>query len=1068
MTVRRLCLALWLVPAAAMAAGPIKLKPAPREIEPQPRSGPAAVRPPPPDELAVEIATERKRDQLIEELQAILPRISEGERKADLTFQLAELWWEKARFQSMREVKEYDEAQAKWSAERKGEEPRIDDRRSAGYRQEALQLYQEILERHPAYARTDEVLFVVGYNLAESGRKQEAVRRYQELIDRHPRSRFVPDAWVQMGEQSFANNDLAHARAAYEKAAAYRLPKLYPFAIYKLAWCDYNAGDHRAAIARFQEVVSYADAQAGSQGASDRVQLRNEALRDIILSYARLDAIDEAAAYLKAKGGERAIELLNRLAATCFDSGKFEAAIRVYRMLQADDPRNLRAPSWQQRILLANDKLNRRDQVVSEIHRLVAEYGPRGAWAQANAGQKGALAEADDLAESALRELVQDYHHEAIKTKSAATYRLARDIYRQYLETFPRSEAAYSMRFFYAEILYSLEQWDDAAAQYEQVAGADPRGMYAQKAAYDAILALEKSVSISRGKRTKRELADAARVDERKAKGAVERDRALPRQAAGKDLQPEPIPGNEQKLVAACERYLRLAPGAKDEIAIRYKAAFVFYDHRHFVEAAKRFGDIILRWPTDPWSQKAAELSLDILNTKEEWAALSDLAHRFLQNRQLAPQGGKFAKEAARIGEGARFKAVMQIYEQKKDPALAAREFRAFVAEYPKSQYAPRALYNALVIADQADQLDLEIAAGEELLREHPEAEAELMKLALPALASACERSGRFRDAVRYFEQSFSRWPSDARAADWLYEAALQREASGEDDRAAAAWQRYLTGFGTRPDAARVAFDLGLLFERQKQWKRAADHWAGFARKWEKSATPAQLLLARYRHGLALRELKSAQAAQALAEIPQRYARLPQDARASPALIDAAAHARFLAVDQAFNEFLAIHFKYTRQRDLVHVLKVKNARLGALLSSYAEVIAIGSPRWSEAAFERIGEAYRNFNKGLLEAPMPRGLDPEQQDLYRSTLESQALPLEDKAVEAFRRAISVAEKSGVYTDSQLKAQDFLREYQPDAFGEVHKAALAEGERLRRTAPAVTDPGAAPGSGRGGGR
>jgi len=66
------------------------------------------------------------------------------------------------------------------------------------------------------------------------------------------------------------------------------------------------------------------------------------------------------------------------------------------------------------------------------------------------------------------------------------------------------------------------------------------------------------------------------------------------------------------------------------------------------------------------------------------------------------------------------------------------------------------------------------------------------------------------------------------------------------------------------------------------------------------------------------------------------------------------------------------------------------------------VVAIGSPMWSTASFERIGEAYRNFNKGLLDAPTPRGLDAEQQDLYRSTLEGQALPLEDKATEAFAR------------------------------------------------------------------
>ena len=151
---------------------------------------------------------------------------------------------------------------------------------------------------------------------------------------------------------------------------------------------------------------------------------------------------------------------------------------------------------------------------------------------------------------------------------------------------------------------------------------------------------------------------------------------------------------------------------------------------------------------------------------------------------------------------------------------------------------------------------------------------------------------------------------------------------------------------------------------------------------------------------------------------------------------------------------MAIHFRYLRQADLVYVLKVKNTRIARLLSAYGEVIAVGSPRWSEAAFARIGEAYRNFNKGLLDAPMPRGLDREQQELYRSMLESQALPLEDKAVEAFAKAIAISRTTGVYSEWVVKAQDLLREYQPDAYGDVHRPGFAESAPTRPVAPELT--------------
>ena len=1070
-------LLLWLFCAApgASAASALKLKPAPKDV-PAERKGPAHVKAPTSEnDVERDAAADKKRDELIADLKTIIPKIPDSEKKADLYFQLAELWWEKARYVSLQENKDYDDAYAKWSESRKtegpgarggaagaaiGEEPKLATRQSDAYRKESLRLYQIILKSYPNYERKDEVLFVVAYNLYEAGQKQEAIQNYNTLIKQYPQSRFVPDAYVQMGEHFFTTNDLTRARAAFEKAASFKLPKLYPFAVYKLAWCDYNAGEYQGSIEKFKDVISYQEQQ---QNGRDRIQLKSEALKDIVLAYAQIDAIDSATAYLHEKGGDKALDYVNKLAATYFETGKFDQAIRVYKNLEAEAPTHVRAPAWQQKILLAYDKLNKRDKVLQEMKRLVADYGPNTPWARANAESKGAIAEANDLAESALRELVQDYHQEAIKTKSVATYKLARDIYRQYLETFPESETAYSMRFYYSEILYALEDWDEAAVQYDKVVESDPKGSYSQKAAYDAILALEKSVDIGKGKLKKHELADATKIDERKSKGQVEQTRTIKLQTVTKEIPEEPIPDNEQKLISACEKYLTTAPGSKDEIVIRYKAAFVYYDHRHFVEAAKRFGDIILKWPTDAWSQKAADLSLDILNTKEEWLALSDLAHKFLMNKKLTPNGSKFEKEVAQIGEGAKFKYVMQVYEVNKDYPLAAKEFRDFVAQYPKSDHAPKALYNAMIIADKADQLDLEIAAGSQLMSQYPRADADIVKLTVPGLAAACERAARYKDAIQWYEDAQSRWPTDEKAPDWLFNAAVWREGLADDAGALADWQKYLKQYGQRPDAAKIAFNIGLIVERQKDYKKINEYWYVFQQQWSQAATPGQLLLARYKQGLAMRELRAPDLAIVMGEVAQRFARLP-DSEKAPPVIDAAAHARFLGVEGNFNDFIAIHFNYTRQSDLVYVLKIKNARMGRLLAQYGEVINIGSPKWSEAAFERIGEAYRNFNKGLLDAPTPRGLDPEQQELYRSTLESQALPLEDKATEMFTKSIEVSRKSGVYSDWVLKAQDFMREYQPDAYGEVHKPGFLDGEQSRAAAaPDLTPLPASAGSG-----
>ena len=671
------------------------------------------------------------------------------------------------------------------------------------------------------------------------------------------------------------------------------------------------------------------------------------------------------------------------------------------------------------------------------MERLVAGYGPRSDWAKANAAKGASLTEANELAESALRELVQDYHQEAIKTKNAATYRLARDIYRRYLEAFPESESAYHLRFYYAEILYALEEWEAAAEQYAKVADADPRGEYAQKAAYDAILALEKAQAIAQGKLSKHELEDGARVDERRAKGEVERSARAARPSGGGAEQP--IPAVEQNLIAACDRYVRIAPDASDQVAVRYKAAFILYERGHHADASMRFAEIVARWPSDPIAQKAADLSLDILNAKEDWIALSDLANELRANAALSPPGSDFANRVTKIAEGARFKYALDIYERRKDTVLAAKEFNDFVARYPRSEYAPVALNDSVVIAEKGDRLDLVIEAAEQLLHDYPDAADALRKPAMLSLASAYERSARFAEATKWYEQYAATWPADPKAPDQLFNAAIWREGAGDEAGALADWRRYVERYGHRADAPRIAFNIGLILERQQHWRDAAAHWREFQRSYERRALPGQLLLARYKEGLARRELQQEGGAAAFADVARRFGALPEKERTA-AVVDAAAHSRFLVVEPAFDSFLAIRFRSARQSEVVATLKAKSARMATLLKAYRDVVDLGSARWSEAALTRLGEAYSDFNKGLLEAPVPRGLDAEQQELYRTTLQGQALPLENKAVDAFREAIELSHRTGFYSEWTLRAQRALREYRPEQVADRHEPAL----------------------------
>src|SRR5205823_2954336 len=153
--------------------------------------------------------------------------------------------------------------------------------------------------------------------------------------------------------------------------------------LFVLAYNQYEIGDKPGALHSYQALIEQFP--------------RSRFVPD---AYAQIDAMEDAAIYLDAKAGAHSVDLIDRLAATYFESGKFDRAIRVFRLLQAKAPADPRAAGWQRKILLAYDKLNERGAVAQEMERLVETYGPHSDWAKANAAKGASLTEANELAES--------------------------------------------------------------------------------------------------------------------------------------------------------------------------------------------------------------------------------------------------------------------------------------------------------------------------------------------------------------------------------------------------------------------------------------------------------------------------------------------------------------------------------------------------------------------------------------------------------------------------------------------------------------------------------------------
>ncbi|WP_257446627.1 tetratricopeptide repeat protein [Archangium lipolyticum] len=1076
---------------------------------------------------------DRKRDEAIEGFKRLIPKLQEGShRRADMLYRLAELYWEKSKYLYQQEMNRYLAAEKAHDAAtargEKQEPPKEDHRDSERYRAETMRIYEELLSGYAEWPQRDEILFYLGYNLQELGRRDDAVKRYHQLIQEYPQSQFVPDTYVQLGNHYFDNNKLKEAREYYEKARESKVPKVYAYAVYKLAWCDYNAGAYDEGLAKLHEVVDYAGERGEELG-----DLKTESLNDVIVFYVKLDRAQDGIAYFKQKAPEKRQErLISKMAVQLMDVGLYDSAIETYRTLIQDKPMGPGAPEYQQSIVKSFEGLRKRDQVRAEMKRMVELYRPGGEWWQANAGNKPVLRNAFGVTEEAMRVMVTDYHQEAQKTRQVETYRLARDIYKQYVDTFASSndpefisDYAFNMRFFYAEILWALEEWEAAAVQYDavvafQVPDRDSarevsNEQYRKNASFAAIMAYDKLVKIERGQLAKTELKDGQKVDENKSKGQVEKKGRLTKK--GTDQAEEPLTRFEERLVAACDTYNKLYPDNPDEIDLRYQAALIVYDRHHYVDAARRFGEIINKFPAERRSRDAADLTMYVLESREEWLELNKLSRQFLANEKLLKPSPEFAARVARVVEGSQYKWIHEVvYQKEKNPAKAAELFLDYVKEFPRSDNADRALTSAMVIFQEAGQIDRGVQAGERVLSDYsgsifePKVRYTLARLyeKLAEFRKAAAMYAAFVDtydtATRAFAPQASQGKDkqarasskkgkdskDAKAkesrsndaqgtdearagkdaerrqllaeaekwvADALFNAGLWWEGVGESDKAITAYRAYLTRFKDRPDVPQIAYNIALVHEKDGKWAEAARAFESFTEAYGKDSRTAagQVYLARYQQLLAYRKVKDARNIERVQdELVRGWARLSPEEKQRPELLNAYGHARFLAVEGDWQRYVGIKFKNvaTIRRDLA----AKQQSIQKVEKAYTDVLATGSGEWGIAALTRVGLAYSDFARNILESPDPSGLDEEQLAMYRGELENLALPLEDKANEALEKALGKAYELALYNEWTLAAQEQVNRYHPGAYAQVRQVPF-RGSEFFVTADVAKEPG-----------
>ena len=975
----------------------------------------------------------QKRHESMSFLKDLLRRgTAQGEQKAEMLLRLADLYFEEGRDIYLQEMDKFQtEYDACFNDEHCNAEGMLpDNEESHDWQSKSIKLYQQILSNYPQYQRADEATFYLATALQEIGQPDNAVKEFTRLVRTYPQSSWVPDSYVMIGEYYFERNNAYKALVAYQKAAAYRDSDKYSFALYKLAWCYYNVGEYGKAIDTMKTVVAHAMSSVNAdEGArKSKIQLQDEALKDLVRFFADAGEMDEAYAYFNKLGKKNLIRsMLKRLATTYFEQGKFEQCIQTYRRLIAEDPQSKNAPEYQNEIIQAYQKIGKKHETLQEIDRLLKTYGKNSSWARANASNHEALANASHHIEKNLRTVSTNYHNEAKKlgTGRAAkeTYALAYTAYKVYLNEFPDSKYSYDVRYAFGELLYSINKYDEAYTQYMKVVSIDEKGKHSEFCSESAIFAAKKMVKKTGNSSSSPNPGDTGSIA---------------------------LSEWEQNLLTALDQYSRLFPESKKTKNIIYESAYLLYNKNHFKDASDRFRIVIAMDPQSKEAEQAANLILDSFTLVEDWSNLKDVSKAFYDQDGLG--SSQFKKDVYGIYERASFKLIEVTFEKSQDKAAAADAYWAFYEEFPTSEVADVALNNTAFYYHETGNLRRSMEARHTLIDSFPKSKFYANNIA--SLGFDYESIADFENAAMWYEKLFTIDKEHESAADALYSAGLFRRALGDWQTAIKDFEKYITEFPDRPDIQTVTLDIGAIYEENSKWSEASKVYYTFFTK-KKADTPIeQQFFARLRYGICLKELgQTTTLDKHWKDTIDQFKRI-QESTAPEDLgmaVEIVSRAMFERAEAQYSKYADMRISgpanpsSTGRRATDKILKKqlvdKAKALQEVEVTYVQIIGTGAGEWGIAALVRLGLAYENMASSLQDSYIPGYLTADQKELYNMALEDKIYPQEEKAVEAYHKALQKSFELSLYNDNTAHAVRRLGILRPDDFPGLEEMLMA---------------------------
>jgi cellulose synthase operon protein C len=880
-------------------------------------------------------------DQEIKKLYALSRKYKTSKNRGEIWLRLAERFVEKGKIIEMKVQDNYEKKLGLWENKKIKRKPVLAKNPGKNYYLRAIQLYEWFIRDFPRDGKVPQALYFLGYSNFESGSEKKGAEYFRELTQRFPTSVYVDEAHFALGEYYFEKEAWSQALEQYHVLVAKKSARLFGFSLYKSAWCHYRMGKFEVAVDTLERVIRLGDGGGGAvEGTKevDKLRLRAEAIKDYVAFYSQTGKYKEAEPdFVKTAGNEKkALELLEALAYRYSYSGNVTASTYLFKKLIANDQYAEKAAKYQYQIVQDYLNINNLKAFRQELVEWVEQYGPASAWAQKNSNNKELVKETFALQETTVRNHTLRLHQTAISVKSDYSRQVASDAYKMYLTYFKDSAKHSEMRFFYAELLFDMKEYEKAAGQYQWVAENDKKSPYYEKAVINNVLALEKL------------LPSDAKMEQQRLKNKDKLNKVA--------YAPE-----VKKFEQASILYLKAFPKGEKAAEIRKRLGGLYYVHNDFEPAMTVFRGIIKDSPKSKDAPIAAEYILDIHNIRSDIDSYQKDGTEFLKNPTIASSPvGREIKEnlnkvnflkADTLSKGGKY-------------SEAGKAFEAFAKAHPGSPQAFSALFNAGVNYEKDNNANEAIRVYEQVLAHpgHDKTQLVLKQEVRNSLAEMYRKMGQLEKSAQAYDHYAAGAPvAKAKAA--LTNASILWMSLGNDKKVLADYAQ-LDKMSSEKEKTERLFDRAEMYYRAKDWNRAVRDYDDFLRVgWRDTA---KSLKAMYNIGEISEKRGQNGAAKAWFDKTITFYK----ERRGKAGVRYAAQAKFWLTQRYLTEMKAVHSGSSEKSIVEGFQRLKNLQK-TLISNLAEVIRYDYGPSIVAALAAEAESYEIISRAFSKSPVPR-------------------------------------------------------------------------------------------------